>query len=80
MPTFSISVRLRRTKAEYAFLSVPIDEHVLERDPEDNKKLRISPERVNEIAKRLGEESSVMWAEEGRLIEVHPNQTSQPRA
>jgi hypothetical protein len=81
MPTYSISVRLRRTKVEYAFVSVPIDEHVLERDPADHTKLKINPERMNEVAKRLGTDGSVVWAEEGSpLIELHPLQTAPPRA
>ena len=81
MPTYSLSVRLRRTKVEYAFVSVPIDEHVLEIDPEDNTKLRINPEKVSEMAKRLGLDKTVLWAEEGGpLIEMHPLQTAPPRA
>ena len=81
MPTYSISVRLRRTKVEYAFVSVPIDEDVLERDPEDNTKLKISPEKVSEAAKRLGTDGSVLWADEASpLIELHPLQTAPPRA
>jgi hypothetical protein len=80
MPTYSISVRLRRTKVEYAFVSVPIDEQVLETDPEDNTKRKINPEKLGKIAKRLGTEGSVLWAEEGGpLIELHPLQTAPPR-
>jgi hypothetical protein len=81
MPTYSISVRLRRTKVEYAFVSVPVNEEVLERDPEDNTKLKINPENLGEVAKRLGKEGSVLWAEEGApLIELHPIQTAPPPA
>lgn len=81
MPTYSISMRLRRTRIEYAFVSVPIDEHVLERDPEDSTKVRINPERVGEVAKRLGMDGNVLWAEEiSPLIEIHPIQTAPPRA
>lgn len=81
MPTYSISVRLRRTKVEYAFVSVSIDEHVLESDPEDNTKMKISSEKLGEIAKRLGTEESILWAQEGDpLIELHPLQMAPPRA
>jgi hypothetical protein len=74
-------MRLRRTKVEYAFVSVPIDEDVLEKDPEDNTKLRINPEKVGEAAKRLGTDANVLWAGEGiPLIELHPIQTAPPRA
>ena len=80
MPTYSISMRLRRTKVEYAFVSVPIDEHVLERDSDDNAKVKISPERLTEVAKRLGTDGSVLWTEEGSpLIELHPVQMAPPR-
>jgi hypothetical protein len=79
--TYSISVRLRRTKVEFAFVSVPMDERVLERDPEDSTKVRVNPERVFEIAKHMGIDTSVLWAEEGApLIELHPWQTAPPRA
>jgi hypothetical protein len=37
--TYSISVRLRRTRVEYAFVSVPMDANIMERDPEDATKL-----------------------------------------
>jgi len=60
MPTYSISMRLRRTKVEYAFVSVPIDEQVLETDPDDNTKRKINPEKLGKIAKRLGTEGSVL--------------------
>lgn len=81
MPRYSISVRLRRTKVEYAFVSGPIDEYVLERDPEDNTKLKISAAKVSEAAKRLGADGSVLWPDEASpLIELHPLQTAPPRA
>ena len=81
MPEYTISVRLRRTKVEYAFVSVPIDENVLERDPDDDKRVRINSDRVSEVAKRLGMDPNVLWAQEGApLVELHPLQTAPPRA
>lgn len=79
--TYSISVRLRRTKVEYAFVSVPVDEQVWEQHPEDPKKRRINGEMVFEIAKRMGIDPTVLWAQESDpVIEVHPWQTPPPRA
>jgi len=66
---------------EHAFVSVPVDEQVREQHPDDPKKQRINGEMVFEIAKRMGNDPSVLWAQEGEpLIEVHPWQTAPPRA
>jgi hypothetical protein len=79
--TYSISVRLRRTKVEYAFVSVPVNEQVWEQQPEDPKKRRINGEMVFEIAKRMGGDPGVLWAQESEAnIEIHPSQTAPPHA
>src|SRR5262249_41983420 len=79
--TYSISVRLKRIKIEYAFVSVPLDGNVMEPDPEDATKLRVNGEKVFERAKRMGTEATVLWAQEGEpVIEIHPWQTAPPRA
>jgi hypothetical protein len=79
--TYSISVRLKRTKIEYAFVSVSVDEQVWEQHPGDPKKRRINGEMVFEIAKRMGSDASVMWAQESEpLVEIHPWQTAPPHA
>ena len=79
--TYSISVRLKRTKIEYAFVSVPMDGTVMEPDPEDATKLRVNGEKVFETAKRMGTETTVLWAREGEpLIEIHPLQIAPPSA
>ena len=61
--TYSISVRLRRTKVEYAFVSVPVNEEIWEQHPDDPKKRRINGEKVFEIAQRMGSDPSVLWAQ-----------------
>ena len=77
---YSISVRLKRTKLEYAFVSVPVDERVWERHPDDPKKRRINGEMVFEIAKRMGTGTDILWAQESEpLIEIHPWQVAPPR-
>jgi hypothetical protein len=79
--TYSISVRLRRTKVEYAFVSVPVNEEIWEQHPDDPKKRRINGEKVFETAQRMGSDPSVLWAQESEpVIEPHPWQTASPRA
>jgi hypothetical protein len=79
--TYSISVRLLRTKGEYAFVSVPVNEHIWEQHPDDPKKQQVNGEKVFEIARSMGRDASVLWAREGEpLIEVHPWQIAPPRA
>jgi hypothetical protein len=79
--THSVSVRLRRTKVEYAFVSVPVTGNVMEQDAEDAAGLRMSGDRIFELAKGMGSDPSVLWAEENEpLIEIHPLQTAPPRA
>jgi hypothetical protein len=78
---YSISVRLRRTKIEYAFVSVPMDEKIMEQHPDEPENLRINSAKVFEIARRMASDSDVLWALEGEpLIEIHPFQTAPPRA
>jgi len=78
--TYNISVRLRRTKVEYAFVSVPVDEQISEQHPSDPKKRRINGDKVFETAKHMGSDPSVLWAQESEpLIEIHPLQTAPPR-
>ena len=79
--TYSISVRLRRTKIEYAFVSVPMDGSVMERDPEDTNKFRVNGEKVFDFAKTMGTDAGILWAQETEpLIEIHPWQVAPPRA
>jgi hypothetical protein len=72
---------LRRTKVEYAFVSVPVDEQIWEQHPDDPTKSRINGDKVFEIAKHMGSDPSVLWAQESEsLIEIHPWQTAPHRA
>ena len=74
-------MRLRRTTVEYAFVSVPMDSNVMEPGPEGHNQFRVNPEKVVEIAKRLGNETDILWARESDpLIEAHPRQARPPRA
>ena len=79
--SYSISVRLRRTTFEYAFVSVPVNQHIWEQHPDDPKKQRINPEIVMEIARQMGSDPTVLWARESEpRIEPHPWQVAPPRA
>jgi hypothetical protein len=79
--TYSISVRLRRTTFEYAFVSVPMDDRIWEQHPDDPKKHRVNAARVMEIAKEMGSDPTVPWTRESEpVIQPHPWQTAPPRA
>jgi hypothetical protein len=79
--SYSISVRLRRTTFEYAFVSVPLDEQMWEQHPDDPKKRRVNAEKVMETATRMGSDPIVLWARESEpQIEPHPLQVAPPRA
>jgi hypothetical protein len=78
--TYSISMRLRRTTVEYAFVSVPLEGDLWEPHPDESGKLRINTQKVAEIAKLMGAEDGVLWARESdALIELHPWQIPPPR-
>ena len=67
--TYSISVRLKRTKIEYEFVSVPVDGNVMEPAPEDATKLRVNSEKVFEAAKRMGAETAILWGTGRRIFD-----------
>jgi hypothetical protein len=69
--SYSISVRLRRTTLEYAFVSVPVDEQIWEQHSDEPKKQRVNADKVVETAKRMGSDP---------VIEPHPWQIAPPRA
>ena len=65
------NVLLRRTKIEYAFVCVPIDENVFVQQPGDVP--RFSTQKILEIAKRMGTDPDLLWAQENEpVVEVHP--------
>lgn len=78
---YSISFRLRRTKVEYAYVSVPVDQNILEPDPENAAQMKVNAQKVVEVAKRMATQPGILWAQEGEpLIEPHPWQTPPPRS
>ena len=79
--TYSISMRLRRTTVEYAFVSVPLEGDVWEVQFDDPSNRRINTQKIAEVAKFMGADAEVVWAKEREpLIEIHPLQVPPPTA
>lgn len=77
--TYSISVRLRRTITEEAFVSVPVNSEVIDPVPDQDGSHHIDGKKLTEVAVRMGTDSGVQWVAEGQShVEVHPVQTRPP--
>lgn len=75
--TYSITVRLRRTKTEQAFVSLPITDELMESDSEVSGESRLAVERVMQAASRLGNAPNTEWKVDGEVtVELHPIQTA----
>jgi hypothetical protein len=73
--TFSVSVRLRRTKTETAHVSVPITDE-LTRPNDEGEGRKLDGEKIMKTALELGKIQSTKWEQEGEIqIELHPLQT-----
>jgi hypothetical protein len=72
-PTYSISVRLQRTTTEETYLSVPVDEAIMQDEPAANGNYRIDPPKLWAEAIRLAEQSAD-WTLEHRQVTPHPIQ------
>jgi hypothetical protein len=76
MTAYSIKVRLQRVSIEEAFVSVGVSDAVLEPDPSDPEKLRISGEKLLRAAIELGKLPTTTWTTEGEsTVSLHPIQT-----
>ena len=77
--TYSISVRLRRTTVESAFVKVPVNADAMQPTPDQDGKFRLDPEKVMEVAVNLGAQKSTQWIVEGEpIVEPHPIQVAPP--
>ena len=76
--SYSISVRLRRTTTEEAYLSVPVDGAIMQDQPTVDGSYRIDPEKLWAEAIRLAEASGD-WMTEAREVSPHPIQKAPPR-
>jgi hypothetical protein len=74
--TFSISVRLRRTKTETAHVSVPISDE-LTRPNDEGEGRKLDVDKIMNAALELGKSESTKWEQEGEpQIEPHPLQSA----
>lgn len=75
--TYSISVRLQRTTTEETYLSVPVDEAIMQDEPAADGSYRIDPDKLWAEAIRSAEESAD-WTIEDRRVTPHPIQKAPP--
>ena len=75
--TYSISVRLQRTTTEEAYLSVPVDEAIMQDEPAADGNYRIDPGKLWAAAIRLAEHST-NWTIEDQQVNPHPVQKAPP--
>jgi hypothetical protein len=76
-PTYSISVRIKRTVTEEIHVLVPVTSQVIDEQPDGSG--RINGERVFAEAVRIGQTHDLAWRREGEpLVEIHPLQTPPP--
>lgn len=75
--TYSISVRLQRTTTEETYLSVPVDEAIMQEEPTSDGSRRIDPGKLWTEAIRLAEQST-NWTIEDQRVAPHPIQKAPP--
>ncbi|MFC9817347.1 hypothetical protein ACFVJM_35445 [Streptomyces virginiae] len=80
MTSYSISVRLQRTTVEEAYVSVPVTDAVMQREPADDGSwsYRLDTDKLFAAAVELGNEAD--WLSEGQQTVVHPIQKAPDRA
>jgi hypothetical protein len=71
-PTYSVSFRLQRTTSEFAFVSVPVSEELIVRQPDGSG--RIDVQKMVQRAVELGQAPHVEWQLEGQEVRPHPIQ------
>jgi hypothetical protein len=70
--TYSVSLRLRRTTVEYAYVSVPVADDLVR--PDDQGVNRIDVEAMTRWAIDMGGRPEVVWYREEQRVEPHPLQ------
>ncbi len=73
---YSISIRLRRTTTETAFVLVPATGAIM--IPQPDGTARIDPEKMTAVAVQLGNDPVLKWEVESKSIEPHPIQIAPP--
>lgn len=71
--SFSISVRLQRTKRESAHISVPLTPDLMRSSGASSAKIDV--EKLMQAAVELGQQPDITWALEEQVIAPHPVQT-----
>ncbi|MFG2692974.1 hypothetical protein [Kitasatospora sp. NPDC048407] len=72
MTSYSISVRLRRTTVEEAYVSVPVTDAVMQDEPDADGSQHLDAAKVFAVALELG--ASAEWLPEDGRVVVHPIQ------
>ena len=74
--TYSISVRLRRTVTEEAFVSVPLDAEITDPTPDKGGQFHVDGNKLMKAAVRLGTDPDTQWSPEREpTVEPHPIQS-----
>jgi hypothetical protein len=76
VPTYSISIRLRRTTTEFAFVSVPVTSDIVVMQPDGTG--RIDTDRMTRQAITLGYAPDLEWHPEELQVTPHPIQIPPP--
>ena len=78
MPTYSISVRLRRITTDEAYVSVPVTSELVHADAKPGEPL-LKVEKIFAAAIEQATRDSTTWTQEGDVvIELHPVQKASP--
>jgi hypothetical protein len=76
IPTYSISLRLRKTTTEEAFVRVPVTGELIVWQADGTG--RIDSDKLIHRAIEIGKDSGIGWQREGEVVEPHPIQTPPP--
>jgi hypothetical protein len=76
--TYSILFHLRRTVCEEAYVSVPVTDAVMKKEPEADGTYRLDFEALVAAAVRISAHPKVEWRTESAATEMHPVQQPLP--
>ena len=74
--TYCISLRLRRTTVEDAYVNVPLTEAITKLVEDGSR--RIDTDAFAREGIRLGQDARVQWQVEAATVECHPVQQARP--
>jgi hypothetical protein len=77
MPTYSISVRLRRITTEEAYVSLPVTSELVHAEAKPGEPVLM--EKISAAAIEQATRDSTTWTQEGDVvIELHPIEKASP--